>query len=186
MTSSKYTSIVRLDHFPRNHETTSCRAQFHQCSMYSYYTHKFCAQLFCAYILGLHFTGARLLAQKLGIERWWNLPQVYQASSWQHKKDICSKDFSDNSINKSLSLTCQQPFWKQQIKSEQHLLNNNRKKIPGKTSSLKSNVLSFCQFCVQSTLNCFDLTPMSDKNTNLRFLWGKTTISNETISKISR
>jgi hypothetical protein len=32
------------------------------------------AQHFCAYILGLYFTGARLLAQKLRIKRWWNWP----------------------------------------------------------------------------------------------------------------
>ncbi len=35
------------------------------------------AQLFCAYILGLYLTGARLLAQKLCIARWWNWPLVF-------------------------------------------------------------------------------------------------------------
>jgi hypothetical protein len=43
--------------------------QFHQRSTYSFYVHKLQAQLFCAYILGLYFTGARLLAQKLHVER---------------------------------------------------------------------------------------------------------------------
>jgi hypothetical protein len=31
--------------------------------MGSFYIRKFCAQLFCAYVLGLYFSGARLLAQ---------------------------------------------------------------------------------------------------------------------------
>jgi hypothetical protein len=46
----------------------STKGQFHQCSMRSFYVCKFCMQLFCAYILGLHFSGARLLAQKLRVE----------------------------------------------------------------------------------------------------------------------
>ncbi len=48
------------------------RGQFHQRSTRSLYVHKFLEQLFCAYILGLYFTGARLLAQKLRVECWWN------------------------------------------------------------------------------------------------------------------
>jgi hypothetical protein len=40
-------------------------AQFYQRSV-----RKLCAQLFCAYVLGLYFTGARLLAQKLHVEHW--------------------------------------------------------------------------------------------------------------------
>jgi hypothetical protein len=43
-------------------------SQFYQHSMRSFYVRKFCAQLFCAYFLGLNFTGARLLAQKQRIE----------------------------------------------------------------------------------------------------------------------
>ncbi len=46
--------------------------QFHQHSTCSFYVRKLFAQLFCAYILGLYFTGARLLAQKLSVEYWWN------------------------------------------------------------------------------------------------------------------
>ncbi len=46
--------------------------QFHQCSMRSFYICKFCEQLFCAYVLGLYLTGARLLEQKLRVEHWWN------------------------------------------------------------------------------------------------------------------
>ena len=42
--------------------------QFHQSSTCSSYLHKQCAQLFCAYVLGLYFTGARLLVQKLSVE----------------------------------------------------------------------------------------------------------------------
>ncbi len=51
------------------------RGQFHQRSMYSFYIRKLHPQLFCAYVLGLYFTGARLLAQKLQVERWWNPSQ---------------------------------------------------------------------------------------------------------------
>ncbi len=36
----------------------------------------FASSFFCDYILGLYFTGARLLAQKLRVERWWNWPQM--------------------------------------------------------------------------------------------------------------
>ncbi len=46
--------------------------QFHQRSTYSFYICKFNAQLFCAYVLGLYFIAARLLAQKLCVEGWWN------------------------------------------------------------------------------------------------------------------
>ncbi len=31
---------------------------------------------FCAYVFGLYFTGARLLVQKLSVERWWNWTQL--------------------------------------------------------------------------------------------------------------
>ncbi len=48
--------------------TTTSWSQFHQHSSCSFYVLKFRTQLFCAYVLGLYFTGARLLAQKLLIE----------------------------------------------------------------------------------------------------------------------
>ncbi len=51
------------------------RGQFHQHSTSSFYVRKLHAQLFCAYVLGLYFTGARLLAQKLHVECWWNWAQ---------------------------------------------------------------------------------------------------------------
>jgi hypothetical protein len=35
-----------------------------------------CSFSFCAYVLGLYFTGARLLAQKLRVECWWNWPYM--------------------------------------------------------------------------------------------------------------
>jgi hypothetical protein len=44
--------------------------QFHQRSTHSFYGHKLRAELFCAYVLGLYFTGARLLVQKLRVEHW--------------------------------------------------------------------------------------------------------------------
>jgi hypothetical protein len=50
--------------------TKSFRGQFHQCSTRSFYVRKLRTQLFCAYILGLYFTGARLVAQKLCVEHW--------------------------------------------------------------------------------------------------------------------
>ncbi len=46
--------------------------QFHQRSTPSFYVCKLRVQIFCAYILGLYFSGARLLAQKLRLEHWWN------------------------------------------------------------------------------------------------------------------
>ncbi len=48
------------------------RGHFHQSSMHSFYARKLRAQSFCAYILGLYFTGARLLGQKLRVEHWLN------------------------------------------------------------------------------------------------------------------
>jgi hypothetical protein len=42
--------------------------------MHSFYVRKLRTQLFCAYVLGLYFTGVTLLAQKLCVERWWNWP----------------------------------------------------------------------------------------------------------------
>ncbi len=42
--------------------------QFHQFSTHSFYVCKLREQLFCAYVLGLYFTAARLLAQKLHVE----------------------------------------------------------------------------------------------------------------------
>jgi hypothetical protein len=44
-------------------------AQFHQHFTGSFYVRKLCTQLFCAYIVGLYFTGARLLVQMLRVER---------------------------------------------------------------------------------------------------------------------
>jgi hypothetical protein len=46
------------------------KGQFHKHSTRSFYVRKLGAQLFCAYVLGFYFTGARLLAQKLRVERW--------------------------------------------------------------------------------------------------------------------
>ncbi len=52
------------------------RGQFHQRSTRNFYVRKLRTQLFCAYILGLYFTGVSLPAQKLRVERWWNWTQV--------------------------------------------------------------------------------------------------------------
>jgi hypothetical protein len=46
------------------------RGQFHQRYTRSFYVRKLRAQLFCAYILGLYFTGVSLPAQKLRVECW--------------------------------------------------------------------------------------------------------------------
>ncbi len=43
--------------------------------MCSFYVCKFQALLFCAYVLGLYFTGISLPAQKLRVEHWWNWAQ---------------------------------------------------------------------------------------------------------------
>ncbi len=45
------------------------RGQFHQHSTRSFYVRKLQAQLFCAYNLGLYFTGVNLPAQKLCVKR---------------------------------------------------------------------------------------------------------------------
>ncbi len=47
--------------------------QFRQHSTCSFYIRKLRAQLFCAYSIGLYFTGISLPAQKLRVEHWWNL-----------------------------------------------------------------------------------------------------------------
>ncbi len=57
------------------------RCRFHQCSTCSFYKCKLRAQFFCAYVLGLYFTGINLLAQKLCVERWWNWPQFGRGRS---------------------------------------------------------------------------------------------------------
>jgi hypothetical protein len=44
--------------------------QFHQCSTGSFNIRNLHAELFCAYVICLYFTGARLLAQKLRVKRW--------------------------------------------------------------------------------------------------------------------
>ncbi len=63
------------------------RVQFHQCSTHSFYVRKLCMQLFCDYVLGFYFTGARLLAQKLSVEHWWNWPSVVlRQSYWRTAK----------------------------------------------------------------------------------------------------
>jgi hypothetical protein len=62
--------------------------QFHQRSTHSFYVHMLHAQLFCANALHLYFTGTRLLAQKLRVERWWNLPldgKSQKSFHWQEK-----------------------------------------------------------------------------------------------------
>jgi hypothetical protein len=60
----------------KSFQTFGTKAQFHHCTTRSFYIRKLRTQLLCAYILGLHFTGARLMAQKLCVEHWWNWPQV--------------------------------------------------------------------------------------------------------------
>ncbi len=64
----------------------SIRGQFHQRSTRSFYIHKLCAHLFCAYFFVLCFTGLSLPAKKLCVERWWNWPQVYRYSNIEAPK----------------------------------------------------------------------------------------------------
>jgi hypothetical protein len=45
---------------------SSTWGQFHQRSMRSFYIHKLCTQLFCAYIFGLYCTGARRTCKTVG------------------------------------------------------------------------------------------------------------------------
>ncbi len=98
--------------------------QFHQHSTRSFYVRKLRSQLFCAYVLSLYFTGARLLAQKLHVERWWNWPLVSSSSSsasigffwvtpqnarsWSHRRTNSPKHFCEerNSFLVFLSYIC--------------------------------------------------------------------------------
>ncbi len=48
------------------------RSQFGQHFARNFFVRKLRTQLFCAYVLGLYFTGVSLPAQKLRVERWWN------------------------------------------------------------------------------------------------------------------
>ncbi len=70
-----------------NSITSNTWDKFHQCSMRSFYVCKLRAQLFCAYILGLYFTGARLLMQKMRVEHWWNWTLGGKKNNllWQHR-----------------------------------------------------------------------------------------------------
>ncbi len=56
--------------------------------LHSFYIRKFCAQLFCAYFIDLYFTGARLLAQKLCVERWWNWTHISSQQMLELEKSI--------------------------------------------------------------------------------------------------
>ena len=52
------------------------RCQFHQHFTSSFFVRKALEQLFCTYIVGLNFFGARKLAQKLLVKCWWNWLKV--------------------------------------------------------------------------------------------------------------
>jgi len=68
---SKMTRPIWYQHF-------TSKGQFHQRFMRSFYVRKLRLQLFCAYVLGLVFTGVSLLEQKLRVERWWNWAQMFE------------------------------------------------------------------------------------------------------------
>ncbi len=55
--------IITRQYCPSSEET---RGQLRQ----HFYVRKLRIQLFCAYIIGLYFTGAKLSVQKLRVERW--------------------------------------------------------------------------------------------------------------------
>ncbi len=73
---------------PRPCRKLNFRAQFHQRSTCSFYVRKLRVQLFWAYILGLYFTGYRLLAQKLRVECWWNSAQATKVCAWE-RENVC-------------------------------------------------------------------------------------------------
>ena len=55
---------------------------------------------FCAYILGLYFTGVSLPAQKLSVECWWNWHQGASKTaveSWREQKE---SDLANDGYNK--------------------------------------------------------------------------------------
>jgi hypothetical protein len=68
------------------------RGQFHQRYSRSFYVRKLRTQLFCAYILGLYFTGVSLPAQKLRIEHWWNWAQQSCGDKMHSEKQIGEED----------------------------------------------------------------------------------------------
>ncbi len=78
--------------------------------MRSFYVRKLQAQLFCAYILGLYFTGARLLAQKLHVEHWWNWAQVSFGYGLETKSLPYEKQNGDPFLVEKIMYTLAQIF----------------------------------------------------------------------------
>ncbi len=76
----RFTSVIYESNYKhsktRAKNQLQTRGQFHQHSTRSFYVRKLHAQLFCAHVLGLYFTGVSLLAEKLLVECWWNWAQV--------------------------------------------------------------------------------------------------------------
>jgi hypothetical protein len=70
--SKKFTFIHFWPLFIQASYFETTRGQFHQRSTCSFYVNKLRPQLFCAYVLGLYFTGVSLPVQKLCVEHWWN------------------------------------------------------------------------------------------------------------------
>ncbi len=66
--SRAYFSVSQSFIFSLETQFQNIWGQFHQHSTHSFYVQKLLSQLFCAYILGLYFTGVSLLAQKLRVE----------------------------------------------------------------------------------------------------------------------
>ena len=60
--------------------------------MRSFYVRELRVQIFCANILGLYFTGARLLAQKLRVESWWNWPVVFARNNESVKTEVLDRE----------------------------------------------------------------------------------------------
>ncbi len=75
-------------------EPSHTRGQFYQHSTRSFYVCKLLTQLFCAYVLGLNFTGVSLPEQKLRVEHWWNWTQECgQTQTYRHWSKKTMKEY---------------------------------------------------------------------------------------------
>ncbi len=52
------------------------RIQFHQHFTRGFFVRKFCAKLFCTYILGLNFFWRKNIGANAHIKCWWNWPKI--------------------------------------------------------------------------------------------------------------
>ncbi len=64
-----------------------CRCQFHQHFTRGFFVWKFCAKLFCAYILGLSCFLRKNIGANALIKRWWNWQQKMMMLILKHRNN---------------------------------------------------------------------------------------------------